>query len=356
MLNLLFEKHIESVVLSSLLILAGVFALFFALKIIKSKVKHYKDKSLQIKLTVKAATPILFLLLILLAKLNIHHLIESKDLLAAFNHALTILTIIVGSWLLINAIRITRKIILHRYDLSNKNNLIARKMHTQLKIIERIITFTIVFVALAAVLMTFDSIKRIGISLFASAGIAGLILGLAAQKVIGSVLAGIQLAITQPIRIDDVVIVENEWGWIEEITLTYVVVRLWDKRRLVVPSTYFIEQPFQNWTRTSSDILGSVFIYTDYTIPVDNLRGEFNKLLKDNKLWDGKVANVQVTNATNQSLEIRFLMSATDSPSLWDLRTYVREKMVEYLQREHKNKLPISRLHVNQEDNTKPDR
>lgn len=348
-MNNLFEQHLDSIILSLLLILAGSLAVYFALKLIKSNVKHYKDKAFQFKLAAKAATPILLLLLLLLAKLNIHHIIESKRALSTINHALIILTIIAGSWILINAIRITRKIILRRYDLSEKNNLVARKMHTQLKIIERIIIFIIIFIALAAVLMTFDSIKRVGISLFASAGIAGLILGLAAQKVIGSVLAGIQLAITQPIRIDDVVIVESEWGWIEEITLTYVVVRLWDKRRLVVPSTYFIEQPFQNWTRNSSDILGSVFIYADYTIPVNDLRDKFNQLLKDNELWDGKVANVQVTNSTNQSLELRFLMSAADSPSLWNLRTYIREKMVEYLQHEHKSKLPISRLHINQE-------
>lgn len=344
-----FEKHLESIVLSLLLILAGIAALFLTFKLIKNKVKHFKDKPFQLSLIAKAATPILLLLIFLLAKLNIHHFIESERLLSVSNHMLTTLTIITGSWLLINAIRITRKIILLRYDLSQKNNLVARKMHTQLKIIERIIIFIIIFIALAAVLMTFDSIKRVGISLFASAGIAGLVLGLAAQKVIGSVLAGIQLAITQPIRIDDVVIVESEWGWIEEITLTYVVVRLWDKRRLVVPSTYFIEQPFQNWTRNSSDILGSVFIYADYTIPVNDLRDKFNQLLKDNELWDGKVANVQVTNSTNQSLELRFLMSAADSPSLWNLRTYIREKLVEYLQHEHKSKLPISRLHINQE-------
>jgi len=235
----------------------------------------------------------------------------------------------------------------------------ARKMHTQLRIIERIIIFIIVFIALASVLLTFDSIRKVGISLFASAGVAGLVLGLAAQRVIGSMLAGIQLAITQPIRIDDVVIVENEWGWIEEITLTYVVVKIWDKRRLVVPSTYFIEKPFQNWTRTSSRILGTVYIYTDYSMPIEALRNEFKRIVEQSGLWDGEVANVQVTNSTNHSLEVRFLMSAVDSPTLWDLRVYAREQLVEYMQKNHPDKLPRARVVIGSEDvgseNDRPD-
>jgi small-conductance mechanosensitive channel len=194
------------------------------------------------------------------------------------------------------------------------------------------------------------------VSLFASAGVAGLIIGLAAQKVIGSILAGFQLAITQPIRIDDVVIVENEWGWIEEITLTYVVIRLWDKRRLVVPTTYFIEKPFQNWTRTSSELIGSVFIFTDYTMPVGELRTAFEDILRQTDLWDSNISNVQVTNSTNHSLEVRFLMSATDSPTLWDLRVFVREKIVEYMQQNHPDKLPRTRIFLNPEGDTNPEK
>jgi small-conductance mechanosensitive channel len=194
--------------------------------------------------------------------------------------------------------------------------------------------------------MTFDSIRRIGVSLFASAGVAGIIIGFAAQKLIASVLAGFQIALTQPIRIDDVVIVENEWGWIEEITLTYVVVRIWDKRRLILPSTYFIENPFQNWTRVSADILGTVFIYTDYTVPVDELRSEFTRILEESDLWDGQTNVMQVTNATDKTLEIRALMSTADSPTAWDLRVLVREKLIHFLQQNYPESLPRTRIEM----------
>jgi len=180
--------------------------------------------------------------------------------------------------------------------------------------------------------------------LFASAGVAGIILGLSAQKALGTILAGLQIAITQPIRLDDVVIVENEWGWIEEINLTYVVIRLWDKRRLVVPTTYFLEKPFQNWTRTSADILGSVFIYTDYTMPFEPLRKELTRLLEATPLWDGKVNVLQVTDARENTIEIRALMSAATSPQAWDLRVYVREKLIEFIQREYPQSLPRTRV------------
>ena len=198
--------------------------------------------------------------------------------------------------------------------------------------------------------MTFDGIRRIGISLFASAGVAGIILGFAAQKVLGSVLAGFQIALTQPIRIDDVVIVEKEWGWIEEITLTYVVVRIWDRRRMILPTTYFIETPFQNWTRVSADILGSIFIYADYRVPVEKLREELENILKNSDLWDGKIQNLQVTNTTENTLELRALMSAADSPTAWDLRVHVREKLVEYLQKNYPDCLPRTRIEINRDD------
>ena len=219
-------------------------------------------------------------------------------------------------------------------------------MYTQFKIIERILITIVVIIALAAALMTFESIRKIGVSLFASAGVAGIILGFAAQSLIGNVLAGFQLALAQPIRLDDVVIVEGEWGWIEEINITYVVIRIWDKRRLIVPTKYFIEKPFQNWTRTSAEILGTVFIYTDYTVPVGAIREELTRILKDDPLWDGKVNNLQVTNATDKAIEIRALMSASDSPKAWDLRVGVREKLIEFLQNNYPESLPRVRIEV----------
>ena len=157
-------------------------------------------------------------------------------------------------------------------------------------------------------------------------------------------LAGIQIAITQPFRIDDAVVVENEWGWIEEINLTYVVVRIWDKRRLVLPSTYFLEKPFQNWTRTTAEILGTVFIYTDYTIPFQPLRDELTRLLSESDLWDQKVNVLQVTDSTESTVEIRILVSAKNSPTAWDLRVYIREKMIEFIQKNYPQSLPRTRV------------
>lgn len=264
----------------------------------------------------------------------------------AVKQFITIAIIFCVTWLLIKAINLTRELILRQYDMDQKDNLKARKVYTQFRVLERIIIFTVILIAIAIALMTFDGIRRIGISLFASAGVAGIIIGFAAQKLLGSILAGFQIALTQPIRIEDVVIVENEWGWIEEITLTYVVVRIWDKRRLIVPTTYFIENPFQNWTRVSADILGTVFIYTDYKVPVGELRKEFTRILEESKLWDGKVNVMQVTNATEKTIEIRALMSTVDSPTAWDLRVLVREKLISFLQENYPESLPRMRVEI----------
>jgi small-conductance mechanosensitive channel len=264
----------------------------------------------------------------------------------AVKQFITIAIIFCVTWLLIKTINLTRELILRQYDMDEKDNLKARKVYTQFRVLERIIIFAVILIAIAIALMTFDGIRRIGISLFASAGVAGIIIGFAAQKLLGSILAGFQIALTQPIRIEDVVIVENEWGWIEEITLTYVVVRIWDKRRLIVPTTYFIENPFQNWTRVSADILGTVFIYTDYQVPVGELRKEFTRILEESKLWDGKVNVMQVTNATEKTIEIRALMSTVDSPTAWDLRVLVREKLISFLQENYPESLPRMRVEI----------
>lgn len=257
-----------------------------------------------------------------------------------------VLWVVSIAWVLIVLIRVAKNQFLSNYDISTADNLKSRKLYTQYNILERIVAFIIIVIATAIALMLFDGVRNIGISLFASAGIAGLIIGLSAQKALGTVLAGLQIAITQPIRIDDVVIVENEWGRIEEINLTYVVIRIWDSRRLVVPSTWFLEKPFQNWTRTSADILGTVFIYTDYTMPFEPLRKELTRLLESNALWDKKVNVLQITDAKQTTVEIRALMSAANSPDAWDLRVYVREKLIEFIQREYPHCLPRTRIEI----------
>jgi small-conductance mechanosensitive channel len=252
------------------------------------------------------------------------------------------------SWLIIIVIRLIKHNILKRYDISLEDNLLSRKRHTRVNILEKVIVFVIVLTALGLILLSFDSIREVGIGIFASAGVAGIIIGLSAQKVVGALLAGVQIAITQPFRIDDAVVVEDEWGWIEEINLSYVVVRLWDKRRLILPSTYFLEKPFQNWTRTSADIIGTVFLYTDYTISFEALRTELTRLLQTTELWDKKVNVLQVTDSKETTVEIRILVSAKNSPTAWDLRVFIREKMIEFIQNNYPESLPKTRIIIKQ--------
>ncbi|MFW5774552.1 MAG: mechanosensitive ion channel family protein [Tangfeifania sp.] len=275
----------------------------------------------------------------------------TDDFIDSFDRLGSVLLIVSLAWAGISFIQIVKHIFLDKYDISLENNLRSRKFQTQFNILERILVFLIILISIGLILMLFDEVKRIGISLFASAGVAGVIIGLAAQRVIGAVLAGIQIAITQPIRLDDVVIIEGEWGRIEEITLTYTVVRIWDQRRLVVPSTYFFEKPFQNWTRTSAEILGTVFIYTDYRVSFDALRKELTRLLESTPHWDKRVNELQVTDAKQNGIEIRALMSAKDSTTAWDLRVFIREKLIEFLQKNYPESLPKTRILIEGEGN-----
>ncbi|HRX10627.1 MAG TPA: mechanosensitive ion channel [Draconibacterium sp.] len=256
----------------------------------------------------------------------------------------SVLFIVSVALLIIAGIRTAKRIFLEQFDSTKEDNLRSRKFQTQFNILERILVFLIIIISIGLILMLFEDVRRIGISLFASAGVAGIIIGFAAQRIIATVIAGIQIAITQPIRLDDVVIIEGEWGKIEEITLTYVVVHIWDKRRLIVPTTFFFEKPFQNWTRTTSEILGTVFIYTDYNVPFDELRNELTRLLESSPLWDRKVNVLQVTNAKERTVEVRALMSAKDSGTAWDLRVFVRENLIKFLQKNYPDSLPKTRV------------
>lgn len=258
----------------------------------------------------------------------------------------SIMIILAITWAIIVTIKVAKKKYLTKYDISSENNLRARKLYTQFNVLERVIIFIILIIAIGLSLMLFDSVRKFGVSVFASAGIAGIIVGFAAQKAIATILAGMQIAISQPIRLDDVLVVEGEWGWVEEITLTFVVVRIWDKRRLVLPTTYFIEKPFQNWTRTTSEILGTVFIYTDYNVDFDALREELTRLLESTELWDKQVNVLQVTDSKERSVEIRALMSARNSPQAWDLRVFVREGLIKFIQKNYPESLPKTRVSV----------
>ncbi len=246
-------------------------------------------------------------------------------------------------WLVMRIIDIVTVAISRRYDMSVADNLRARRVRTQIMVIKSIANFIVFLLALAAVFLMFDTLRGLGVSLLASAGVAGLAIGFAAQKTLGNLLAGIQIAFTQPIRLEDAVVVENEWGWVEEITLTYVIIRLWDLRRLVLPISYFIEKPFQNWTRTSASIIGTVELYADYTLPIDPLREKLVALLETTNLWDKQVQVVQVTDCDKDVIKIRILVSAANSPTAWDLRCFVREQMIRFIQDTYPQCLPKTR-------------
>jgi small-conductance mechanosensitive channel len=287
-----------------------------------------------------------FKYLMILAAINIAiPLLEiSPDLLYILTSLFRSIFICSAAWLLISLTAVGEDVILSHYDINTRNNLQARKIYTQTQIIRKIAVVVIIILAAALILIGFDTFRQLGTGILASAGLATLVIGLAAQKIFGNFLAGIQIAFTQPIRIDDVVVVENEWGKIEEITLTYVVVRIWDLRRLVLPISYFIEKPFQNWTKTSADLIGTVFIYTDYTVPVKEIREELDRILKVSEKWDGKVSGLQVTDTKEHTLELRALMSTADSSLGWDLRCEVREKLLEFIKKNYPGALPKTRV------------
>ncbi|MBK3663997.1 mechanosensitive ion channel [Bradyrhizobium diazoefficiens] len=222
-------------------------------------------------------------------------------------------------------------------------NFIARKHVTQVRVFKRVTDTIIVIITVSTALMTFDSVRQYGVSLFASAGAAGIIVGLAARPLLSNLIAGLQIAITQPIRIEDAVIIENEWGWVEDIAATYVVIRLWDWRRMVVPLSYFIEKPFQNWTRDTASLIGVIALHVDYRADVPRIRRWLEGAVKESKLWDGAVVNLQVIDADSRTIELRALVSARNAPQSWDLRCEMREKLIAFIRDEMPEALPRER-------------
>jgi small-conductance mechanosensitive channel len=249
-------------------------------------------------------------------------------------------------WFAVGCVYVVQSIMLRKYDLHAENNIQARRVHTQFQLFRRIVIGFVVVVTIGALLWTFNDprIWHYGSGLLASAGVASLILATAAKSTAANVLAGLQIALTEPIRIDDVVVVQGEWGRIEEINSAYVVIKIWDLRRLIVPLSYFIENSFQNWTRESSDIMGTAFLYVDYTIPVEELRAQLEVVVRASPLWDGRVLGLQVTNLTEKSMELRCLMSSKNSSESFDLRCLVREKMMAWVREKYPEALPTMRL------------
>lgn len=305
-------------------------------------------------LTVAFAAPVRYFV----AALAFRFLLEPLGLSAAATHVfgrlVGIATIATIAWLAIRAVAVlARWLEAHARSGAEgaaERELQARGFATQVRVFRRVINVGVALLAAALMLVQFELVRNIGVSLLASAGLAGVVLGFAAQRTFGSLIAGIQLSMTQPIRIGDVVIVEKEWGTIEEITLTYVVVRVWDERRLIVPMSRFLEQPFENWTKTSAELHGTVFVNVDWTLPVDALRAELDRILDGHPAWDGRTKKVVVTDARERTLEVRILVSAADADKLWDLRVDIRERVVRWL-RELEGGRYLPRLRYAEEPN-----
>ncbi len=261
-------------------------------------------------------------------------------------HLVSLFLIASIAWTLLVAMREVERFMLNKHRVDVDDNLVARRMHTQLRFITRTLAVIIVVLGASAALMTFDGVRQVGTSLLASAGVAGLVIGLAARPAVENIISGLQISLAQPIRIDDVVVIDGEWGRVEEITATYVVVRIWDERRQIVPFSRIIGESFTNWTRSSSQILGWAMIYTDYTAPVDELRRVLRETCEKSPHWDKRVCGLQVTDATEHTMAIRALVSARDAGKAWDLRCEVREALIVFLQREHPESLPKTRVRI----------
>lgn len=265
---------------------------------------------------------------------------------AVVGNGLQGILVIAITWLLVSALHAAEDAVGIHYETTVSDNLKARKIVTQVRILRRILTVILIILAVGFLLLQYEPVRRLGTGILASAGIVGIVVGVAAQQTLSDLIAGIQIALTQPIRVDDVVIVEGDFGWVEEITLTYVVVRVWDRRRIVLPITHFVEQPFQNWTRTSSDLIGSVFLHVDYRTPVEAVRKELRRVVEASEYWDGDVCALHVTDATDRAVQLRAIASAPDASDLWELRCEIREALIAYLRDEHPEALPLVRAQM----------
>jgi small-conductance mechanosensitive channel len=260
------------------------------------------------------------------------------------------------TWLGVRCVKAITDTIVELHPADVADNLQARRIQTQTKVMSRAVTVVIVLIGSGLALMTLPLFRQVGTSLLASAGVAGIVVGLAAKPILGNLLAGMQIAMTQPIRLGDVVIVENEWGWIEEITGTYVVIRIWDERRLIIPLQWFIEHPFQNWTRRTSDILGTVLVWVDYRMPLEPVRKEAQRICKNSPDWDGKLCIIEVVEVSDRAMQFRVLVSALDSPRAWNLRCQLREGLIHFIQRDYPEYLPQLRADVSEKPSNANDR
>ncbi len=328
-------------------VIAVLWLLFQAVRAIEKKMRHWAATTGSvlnnvlvpvIGQTLRLAVPLLAIIL-LLPLLNL-----PPNWTWLTQKGFGILLIISLAFLIIRGVRSVQIALLREHSLDVADNYTARRIYTQVSVLRKLVTSVVVIVGIAATLMMFDAVRQLGTSILASAGIAGIILGFAAQKTLGNLLAGIQIALSQPILIDDVVIVEGEFGRIEDITLTFVSVRTWDLRRLIVPITYFIEKPFQNWSRKSDEILGTIFLYLDYQVPLGEVREELKRLVEKNENWDRKVCGLQITDTKPHMIEVRALVSSPNASKNFDLRCQVREGLIEFLRSQYPESLPRVRV------------
>jgi len=285
-------------------------------------------------------------LLLPLAALQVvwHGAPEDLPAIGSVQHGNGVLLLAGLTWLGLCAVRGVAEGVVAMHPVDIADNLRARRIGTQAAVLSRTVMVVVLLAGISMILMTFPGARQIGASLLASAGVAGLVVGLAARPLFSNLIAGLQIALAQPLRLDDVLIVQGEWGRVEQITGTYVVLRIWDERRLIIPLQWFIENPFQNWTRATSEIIGTVLLHVDYAMPIEPLRAEARRLCEASKDWDGRLCLLQVTEAGEHTLELRTLVTSSDSSRSWDLRCFVREGLVAYLQREYPQHLPLLRL------------
>lgn len=333
-----FHGETARVVLSIVIFLAALFVVILIYRFVTRKLTERVQKTpsrLDDFIVEVLKLPFLFILIWIMLKIFSRTMFFDTSYYNAMGHALEVLLIATIGWILIKVTRVIFYYMEKKLGDNQTRTIQMRGSLTKLTIFERMIVALIVIITVAVALMTFDSIRTVGVGLLSSAGVAGIIIGFAAQKSLGSIMAGIQIAITQPIKLDDTVVIQGQSGSIEEINLTYVVVKTWDERRLILPINYFLENPIENWTRNTSYITGSVFLYVDYKMPLDPLRQQLKEILKDNPKWDGRTSAFEVTDMTDTHLQIRILISSSNSGENWKLQVEVREKLVQFIQQNY---------------------
>lgn len=336
--------YLWNILLITLAVLVGLLLSTLLSFLVRKKTSEVMKFRLGQSLLQHLSTPVSFLVPLFVFN-NLIPLLQVPAAIRPYISKWTEVFLIISfTWLLIRSIRIGQDIIHHKININNPDNFRQRQIITQLIYIRRVVVFVIIMLATGAVLLTFETMRKVGTGLLTGVGIGGIIIGFAAQRSLGNLMAGFQIAFTQPIRIDDEVVVEGEFGRIEELTLTYVVVRIWDNRRMIVPINYFLEQTFENWTRKTTAILGTVYLYVDYTIPVEWVREEFMKIINDHPLWNKQTANLSVTDLKQEVMELRAIASANSSGNAFDLRCDVREKLINRIREVYPDSLPRKRI------------